>query len=312
MTSVHVHERLHRFSYNRLSEHRQDETWTTNHWADPASRVMVIVDRQIVVTNSGVLWAAPNDVPDPLTSNRVHRILLGEWDGVARFAVVCDADVELPDALATYERVYLRSMLAVLPDNPDSAFVLHAIGIAEWLAATKFCPRCGNSLDVRKEGHELVCKEGHISFPRTDPAVIMIVTNGEPGAQDERALLARNPAWPPGRYSTLAGFCEPGETLEDSVRREVGEEVGVWIDGEVTYFGNQPWPLPASLMLGFFGRTTNTELNLDPQEIAEAAWFTRDELKAAVESGEVRVPGGVSISQSLINHWYGGELPSGW
>ena len=106
----------------------------------------------------------------------------------------------------------------------------------------------------RKSGHELTCTHcGKTQFPRTDPAVIMVVASGEPGAEDERCLLGRQAIWPEGRFSTLAGFCEPGETLEDAVRREVFEETGVVV-GEVEYFGNQPWPLPASLMLGFVGR----------------------------------------------------------
>ena len=115
----------------------------------------------------------------------------------------------------------------------------------------------------------------------------------------------------PGRWSTLAGFCEPGETLEDAVRREVGEEVGIPV-GEVTYFGNQPWPLPASLMLGFIARALSKEIDVDGAEIEEARWFTRDELREAVEAGEVLIPRSVSISSSLLAHWYGGPLPGTW
>ena len=135
----------------------------------------------------------------------------------------------------------------------EAPLVFHAIGMAEWHFATRHCPRCGGRLESRLAGAELVCVEcGKAQFPRTDPAVIMAITHGEPGSADEALLLGRQSSWPEGRYSTLAGFLEPGETLEDAVRREVLEEVGVRV-GEVTYFGNQPWPLPASLMLGFLG-----------------------------------------------------------
>ena len=158
-----------------------------------------------------------------------------------------------------------RSLLPHLAtDGIDRApLVFHALGLAEWLFATRHCPRCGGALEVRLAGHELECGECHRrQFPRTDPAVIMAITAGEPGADDERLLLGRQDSWPAGRYSTLAGFLEPGETLEDAVRREVAEETGVVV-GEVTYFGNQPWPLPASLMLGFRGRATATEIQVD-------------------------------------------------
>jgi NAD+ diphosphatase len=129
---------------------------------------------------------------------------------------------------------------------------------------------------------------------------------------DGSILLGRQGSWPPGRWSTLAGFCEPGETLEDAVRREVGEEVGVPV-GYVRYFGNQPWPLPASLMLGFFAEALSKDVSVDGAEIEDARWFTRDELGAAVEAGEVHVPRSVSISSSLLARWYGGPLPGeGW
>ncbi len=139
----------------------------------------------------------------------------------------------------------------------------------------------------------------------------MIVASGEPGGEDERCLLGRNASWPPGRYSTLAGFVEPGETLEDAVRREVFEETGVRV-GDVDYFGNQPWPLPASLMLGFLARATSTDVAVDGSEIEDARWFTRAEMKDGAETGTLVLPGGVSISRSLVEHWYGGPLPGQW
>ena len=139
----------------------------------------------------------------------------------------------------------------------------------------------------------------------------MAVTYGESGADDEELLLGRQESWPAGRYSTLAGFLEPGETLEDAVRREVREEVGVRV-GEVTYFGNQPWPLPASLMLGFLGRAETREISVDGREIEDARWFTRRQMRQEIEDGGLVMPGGVSISRSLVEHWYGGPLSGSW
>jgi NAD+ diphosphatase len=139
----------------------------------------------------------------------------------------------------------------------------------------------------------------------------MAVTHGEPGADDEVLLLGRQESWPAGRYSTLAGFLEPGETLEDAVRREVAEETGVVV-GEVVYFGNQPWPLPASLMIGFRGRAESREIAVDGREIQDARWFTRAEMRQEAEAGRLVLPGGVSISRSLVEDWYGGPLPGSW
>jgi NAD+ diphosphatase len=247
---------------------------------------------------------APSQAPDGL------RVLLGEWEGRAWFAVVADADLSrqgdgwLP----------LRGLLPALADDAlaYAPLVFHALGLAEWLFATRFCPRCAGELQPRRSGHELVCTRcGKPQFPRTDPAVIMVVTHGEPGSPDERCLLGRQAIWPEGRFSTLAGFCEPGETLEDAVRREVLEETGVRV-GEVTYFGNQPWPLPASLMLGFVGRATSTEIEVDREELEDARWFTREEMRTQAEAGTLVLPGGVSISRSLVEHWYGGPLPGAW
>ena len=136
----------------------------------------------------------------------------------------------------------------------------------------------------------------------------MAVTHGE-RRRRERCLLGRQASWPAGRYSTLAGFCEPGETLEDAVRREVAEEVGVPV-GEVTYFGNQPWPLPASLMLGFMARgDDHARSTSTSHEIEDARWFTRAEMRGRVRRRPLVMPGGVSISRSLLEHWFGGAAP---
>lgn len=250
-------------------------------------------------------WVSPGDAPDGL------RVLLGEQDDRAWFAVILG-----PEAIDDEKSEWfpLRGLLPQLADGTvaGAPLVFHALGLAEWLFVTRFCPRCGGDLLPRASGHELVCTRcGKSQFPRTDPAVIMVVASGEPGADDERCLLGRQAIWPEGRYSTLAGFCEPGETLEDAVRREVAEEVGVSV-GEVEYFGNQPWPLPSSLMLGFIARAVSTDIRVDQVEIEDARWFTREEMRAQAGAGTLVLPGGVSISRSLVEHWYGGPLPGQW
>jgi NAD+ diphosphatase len=196
---------------------RDDERWLEDRWADPATRVLVIAGARVRPVAGRLDWVAPAEAPAGL------RVLLGERDGVEHFAVIVDPD----DAPGPREEwLVLRSVVQSLADETiaEGPLVLHAIGLAEWLWATRHCPRCGGSLEPRQAGHVLRCTScGRDQFPRSDPAVIMVVTDGEPGSQDERALLGRSPAWPEGRYSTLAGFVEPGETMEDAVRREVEE-----------------------------------------------------------------------------------------
>jgi NAD+ diphosphatase len=184
--------------------------------------------------------------------------------------------------------------------------MVHAVALAEWHASHRFCPRCGGRLRPSVAGHVLTCEACQKQqFPRSDPAVIMMVTDGE------RALLGRQAAWPEGRYSTLAGFVDPGESLEEAVVREVAEETGVRVT-DVSYFGNQPWPFPQSLMVGFFARAVSSEITVDGAEISDARWFTREQMKAEAEAGTLALPGGISISRSLIEAWYGGPLPGSW
>ena len=148
-------------------------------------------------------------------------------------------------------------------------------------------------------------------FPRTDPAVIMLISDGTPDVPGERALLGRQPAWPPGYFSTLAGFVEPGESLIDAVRREVLEEVGVVV-GDVAYLGSQPWPFPSSLMLGFHGVAKSYDITVDGDELEEARWFTRDEITDLTASGDLMLPPSVSISRWLVEQWHQGEISGSW
>jgi NAD+ diphosphatase len=287
--------RLGADSHDRVAERRLDDAWLAEAWAAPDTRVLTIAGTRLHAPDGAPAWYRAEEAPDGL------RVLLGTAAGRTTFAVIAPPELAADDSW-----VGLRAVLAAVPAE-DATYLLHAIGLAEWHWAVRFCPRCGGSLEPRQAGHVLHCTRcGRDQFPRTDPAVIMLVTD-----DDDRALLGRQPSWPPGRWSTLAGFVEPGESLEDAVRREVREETGVRV-GEVSYFASQPWPLPASLMLGFTAHAEATDIAVDGQEIEEARWWSRAEALAAAERGDLVVPPGVSISRTLIVDWYGEDLPGSW
>jgi NAD+ diphosphatase len=281
-------------AHDRAGRRRTDDAWLEETWADPATRVLMLARGRFPVENgTSIAWRSPSEVPEG------QRVFLGEQAGVAHFAVMLDSPLD--DTWADLRRVGPSLSTA------DASLLVHAVALAEWHRAHRFCPRCGSPLSVAAAGHVLTCTGcGREQFPRTDPAVIMLVTD-----EHDRALLGRQPGWPEGRYSTLAGFVDPGESLEDAVRREVAEEVGVEI-GEVSYLGNQPWPFPASLMIGFFARALTTEIVVDEDEISDARWFTRERMRAEAEAGTLLLPGGISISRTLVETWYGGQLPGQW
>jgi NAD+ diphosphatase len=194
--------------------------------------------------------------------------------------------------------------VGVLLDDTDAGLFTTAQALVHWHAVHPRCSRCGEPTAIAEAGWMRRCPScGGEHFPRTDPAVIMTVVDDE-----DRVLMGRQQSWPPGRYSVLAGFVEPGESIESTVRREVMEEAGVLV-GEVAYLGSQPWPFPCSLMLGFTAQALSTTVRVDGDELAHARWWSREQLAADIVSGEVIMPPGLSISIRLVEAWYGGPLP---
>ena len=285
---------------DRRSELRVEGHLVPRLLSRPATRVVDIVGRRAPVTDDvGTALA----LRSPRAEDADHLVAyLGDGpDGTAYVAVL---DATEPDGESTDVRG-LREVAPLLTDL-DAGIFATALALANWHATHGHCPRCGTRTDPVQAGWTRVCPEdGSEHFPRTDPAVIMSVVD----AQD-RLLLARSPNWPGQRYSVLAGFVEPGETLEAAVAREVHEEVGIDV-ADVTFLGDQPWPFPTSLMLGFTARALSVDLVLQDSEIAEAHWVTRAQLDDRLRSGEWGVSGRLSISRRLIEHWFGGELPDG-
>ncbi|MFD8076582.1 NAD(+) diphosphatase [Streptomyces sp. NPDC059718] len=289
---------------DRAAEHRLDEAWLAAAWSHPKTQVFVVSGGQVLV----------EDTPDGRTElvmmpsfeapeSEVHRYFLGvDEEGVRYFALQKDA---LPGRLDEAARpAGLREVGALLSDR-DAGLMVHAVALENWQRMHRFCSRCGERTVVAAAGHIRRCPAcGAEHYPRTDPAVIMLVTD-----EDDRALLGRQAHWPEGRFSTLAGFVEPGESIEQAVVREVAEEAGVTV-GEVGYVSSQPWPFPSSLMLGFMARATSAEITVDGEELHEARWFSREEYRKAMETGEVLPPYGISIAARLIERWYGMPLPA--
>lgn len=199
----------------------------------------------------------------------------------------------------------LREVGTVL-DDADAGLLTAAVALSHWHAGHPRCPRCGEPTEVIQAGWARSCPAcGVEHYPRTDAAVIMTITDA-----DDRILLGRQAGWPERRFSCLAGFVEPGESLEAAVRREVLEETGVVV-GDVRYLGSQPWPFPASLMLGFSGRALTTGVNVDGAELATARWWSREELALDIATGEVVLPPAVSIARRLVETWFGGPIRDG-
>ncbi|GAA4559687.1 NAD(+) diphosphatase [Pseudonocardia xishanensis] len=235
-----------------------------------------------------------------------EAVLLGEAEGVAYWAVRGRPDLVAGDDPAEWSD--LRAVGAEL-DALGAGLLTGAVAALNWHDNARFCARDGSPTRPHNAGWARVCEaNGHEEYPRTDPAVICLVHDGA-----DRVLLARQPIWPPGRYSVLAGFVEAGESLEACVAREIGEEVGVEVT-DITYLGSQAWPFPRSLMLGFHARADPDQVLVPADgEIEEARWITRTELRAAIEAGDwageptgrnpVLLPGRVSIARSMLDSW---------
>ena len=222
-----------------------------------------------------------------------HLIFLGLYQDRPAFAFSIDREQPAPfEGLGEFRD--LRLLGTILP--PDEAnLVAHARALVLWHASQLFCGVCGTAARPEAGGNARVCMNADCSriiFPRVDPAIIVLVSDGD------RCLLGRHASWPEGMYSTVAGFAEPGESLEDAVRREVYEETNVHV-GEVRYHSSQPWPFPSSLMIGFQAQATSSEIRLNDAELEDAQWFTREDL----QSDFPKLPSSVSIARRLVDHW---------
>ena len=294
---------------NRMSERRTDADWLRTV-QDAANAVILPVwkTQNLVVQvqeTSRAVMVTMTEVRETLEAD-AHLVFLGYRDGTPHFAVDLshhDDPLSLPPLSGRGEFRDIRDVGLDMPRD-EGALLAYSRALFHWHRTHRFCGRCGSPTESRDAGHVRVCTGsdcGAHHFPRTDMAVIMLVSRGD------YALLGRKAEWAEGRFSVLAGFVEPGESLEGAVAREVMEEAGVPVH-DVRYHSSQPWPFPANLMLGFFARTDTEEISINDNELAEARWFHRDEVMEEARAYAQR-PHVVSIARRLLSDWALGNEP---
>jgi len=302
----------------RVHDRRPDDAWLTERLADPATRFVVIWQDQVLLDVGDAphlcrLTAAEIAALQARCPGQGEEmVLLGDLGDVTYFGLGLDdacnlqdarnlrgADEPSKDAEPAGRFIDLRSAASLL-DPDEGALAAQAKAMVHWHRQQRFCGRCGSPTQSEQGGYARRCSDpgcAQVHFPRVDPAIIVLVTHGT------RCLLGRQATWPKGRYSNIAGFVEPGESLETAVAREVWEETGITIEG-LHYHSSQPWPFPQSLMVGFVARASSTKIERHDGELEDARWFTREAIRDGLVKGELGLPSPTSISFHLIEDWF--------
>ena len=293
---------------DRCSNVRKDPIWLKGQLSSQSVWLLVKNNETLFIKNTPQIKFLPYEKIAQLNLN--NALFLGlntKKNGVFALDVSTIDDTTLTPIISGAEFMDIRKQ-GPLVDIKEGSIAALARGLCYWHATHRFCGRCGSKNHLVEAGHSRLCENErckHPTFPRTDPAVIMVVTKTFADGI-ERCLLGRQAVWPTGMYSSLAGFVDPGETLEQAVAREVKEEAGIDVD-DVTYVASQPWPFPSSIMLGFFAKATSEQINVDKDELDDAKWFSREDLANFGnwhdEGEHLKLPRTDSISRYLIEHW---------
>lgn len=289
---------------DRKSELRRDTAWIEQRLRDSDSRfVPVWRTRSLINGRRGVFL--DGDQVAPLLPQADPIVFLGEWQTRAWFALELSRlpPERFTEPLRAGEFKDLRFASMGL-DRDEAAVLAYARALLYWHRRHHYCGRCGAPTVSREAGHARDCSNTGCAkrhFPRTDPSIIVLVTAQHEGKP--HCLMGRQASWPPNVYSTLAGFVEPGESLEDAVAREVYEESGVRVEA-VHYHSSQPWPFPGALMLGFHADAAYQPVRVDGEELEDARWFAYDEIRDALQARSLFVPPPVSIAYRLVEAWF--------
>jgi NAD+ diphosphatase len=301
-------EEIYTFAGNpldRVSQRRTDALWLRSLLDDPATRLLPLSELKPLVRDpeTGELDWQPVVPWRRLIADSATLVLLGIGDGRAHFALDISAAGSLPEDGGT-ATVDVRSLAALIPGG-EAAILAEARALVDWHARHRFCAQCGTPSELASGGWIRRCPDCRAQhYPRVDPVVIMLAVDGE------RCLLGRGRRRIGTRYSCLAGFVEPGETLEEAVRREVLEEAGIRV-GRVRYLASQPWPFPSTLMVGMLAEALSETITVDPEELAEASWFERGEVEEMVKrsqsdrpiAGVATLPPPLAIGHQIARRW---------
>jgi NAD+ diphosphatase len=261
------------------------------------SKVVLVIKDRVHASDTELIFHRADEF-----TGKGERYFLGRSSETKESYFAWHTDEEVMDlSLIGDEQLRtLRQIGAELSDE-EAGLVVHAIGLSNWHSSHPHCSRCGAPTKSDFGGAVRVCEvDASQHHPRTDPAVIVLVKD-----EDDRLLLGRQHSWAPGRFSNFAGFVEPGESFEQCVLREVEEESGLLVHS-LHYLGSQPWPFPASIMIAYEATTSDvTTARADGEEIVEIRWFTREAMKASVNSGDILLPPSISVSRRMIEYWYG-------
>ncbi len=298
------------FAHNaldRLANRRDDAAFLAGLRADPAARVLAVVSDSVVLRLEGATATPWFGFAEAAALAEIEEtVFLGLDARGPAFAALLDHRAAAD--LAARDDLRLAGLRALAVEDavsaPDLGALAQGKALLHWHSKHRFCANCGAPTHMSGAGWRRECAAcGTQHFPRTDPVVIMLATDGE------RCLLGRQPRFPPRMYSCLAGFLEPGESIEDAVRREIAEEAGV-ATGWVTYLGSQPWPFPASLMVGCLATATSTGIAIDREELEDARWFSRDEVRAMLGGTHpegLMSPSPMAIAHHLVRTWVEGD-----
>jgi NAD+ diphosphatase len=286
---------------DRVAESRDESVWIVEQARSPQARYLLLDDAGQAFLRrdrDALRWLDTNEREQWLGNLRAS--LLGMAYERPHFLLVAGDPARLAELEHALDarRMSLRGAGLQLAADEAGLFA-YAKGLSHWQHETRFCTHCGAPLLLVAAGHRAQCTNpdcARLHFPRTDAAVIMLVEH------DGACLLGRQAGWPPGRYSTLAGFVEPGEALEDAVRREVAEEAGVIVD-QVRYHSSQPWPMPASLMVGFIATAASRQIRRRDHELEDARWFTPTQIVDGIADGSFLPSTRLSVSYQLLAHW---------